>query len=67
MDFEGKVVIDGMDSKKIAVDYLRQCISIIPQDPIIFQGTVRSNIDPFEEFTDEQIWDVLEKARQLSI
>ncbi|CAG9865251.1 unnamed protein product [Phyllotreta striolata] len=61
-DFEGDIHIDGTDVKKISSTFLRQHISIIPQDPIIFSSTVRSNVDPLETFTDEEVWKTLHKV-----
>ena len=60
---EGKIVIDGIDSKSIGLDDLRSKIAIIPQDPVLFTGSLRRNLDPFDEFSDEVIWDALEAAK----
>lgn len=54
----GKVFIDGVDTAKIGLHTLRSKISIIPQDPAMFKGTVRSNLDPFDKVDDG----TLEKA-----
>ncbi|KAI5408787.1 Canalicular multispecific organic anion transporter 2, variant 2 [Lathyrus oleraceus] len=54
----GKILIDNINISSIGVHDLRSRLSIIPQDPTMFEGTVRSNLDPLEEYTDEQIWEV---------
>ena len=54
----GQVVIDGLNIPTIGLHDLRSSLSITPQDPVMFEGTVRSNLDPLEEYTEEQIWEV---------
>ncbi|XP_028758450.1 ABC transporter C family member 3 isoform X2 [Neltuma alba] len=55
----GQILIDGIGISLTGLHDLRSRLSIIPQDPTMFQGTVRSNLDPLEEYTDEQIWEAL--------
>ncbi|KAL3687954.1 hypothetical protein R1sor_014263 [Riccia sorocarpa] len=60
---EGKTIIDGIDIASMGLNDLRSRLSIIPQDPTLFDGTVRSNIDPLEKHKDEEIWEALEKCQ----
>ncbi|XP_063913187.1 ATP-binding cassette sub-family C member 4-like isoform X2 [Zophobas morio] len=55
-DVEGKISIDGTETKTLSLDYLRANISIIPQDPVLFTGSIRDNIDPTRRYTDDEIW-----------
>ncbi|KAE9419577.1 hypothetical protein Angca_007423, partial [Angiostrongylus cantonensis] len=59
---EGRIDIDGIDITDIGLHDLRGHITIIPQDPVLFSGTLRFNLDPFRRHTDEEIWNALEMA-----
>lgn len=64
---EGKILIDGVNTNDIPLDSLRSKISIIPQEPIIFSGTLRSNLDALNEHNDADIWRAIEQVHLKSV
>ncbi|KAL1820083.1 hypothetical protein ACET3Z_014952 [Daucus carota] len=60
---KGKIVVDGIDISTIGLHDLRSHFGIIPQDPTLFNGTVRYNLDPLSQHTDQEIWEVLGKCQ----
>jgi ABC-type multidrug transport system fused ATPase/permease subunit len=60
---EGKITIDNQDISKVHLHHLRASITVIPQDPTIFTGTLRFNLDPEDKVTDDRIVEVLQTAQ----
>ncbi|KAI7824477.1 P-loop containing nucleoside triphosphate hydrolase protein [Kickxella alabastrina] len=52
----GQIVVDGVDISKMGLQDLRSRIAIIPQDPVLFAGTIRDNLDPSNKYTDDEVW-----------
>ncbi|KAJ8734039.1 hypothetical protein PYW07_014590 [Mythimna separata] len=61
-DITGSIKIDGLDTQGIAKKLLRSKISIIPQEPVLFSATLRYNLDPFNDYSDDDIWRALEQV-----
>lgn len=62
-DLNGVIVIDGIETNNLGLHDLRNRISIIPQDPVLFSGTLRYNLDPFDERSDDELWSALADVR----
>ncbi|KAG7502092.1 Multidrug resistance-associated 4 [Solea senegalensis] len=64
---EGRIMIDGFLTSTIGLHTLRQKMSIIPQDPVLFTGTMRKNLDPFRQHTDEDLWNALQEVQMKAV
>ena len=58
----GQILIDGIDIARVPLNILRNKLCIIPQDPVMFSASVRFNLDPFDEHSDEEIWGTLDNV-----
>ena len=58
----GEVTIDGVPTSTLGLHDLRSRLTILPQDPVIFAGSLRMNLDPFGQYSDDQVWEALKHA-----
>ncbi|XP_078385226.1 ATP-binding cassette sub-family C member 3 [Cetorhinus maximus] len=59
---QGEIIIDGVKIADIGLHDLRSKLTIIPQDPVLFSGTLRMNLDPFNQYSEEDVWNALEQS-----
>jgi ABC-type multidrug transport system fused ATPase/permease subunit len=59
---DGEILIDGVDTSTLGLRRLRSSIAVIPQDPVLFSGSVKTNLDPFGNHTEARLMDVLERV-----
>jgi len=57
-----KILIDDVDTYEVGLKLLRESLSIIPQTPVVFTGSIRRNLDPFDSHSDQELLDVLEEV-----
>lgn len=62
VECEGQILVDGIDLRTLGLRQVRKNISIIPQDPSLFSGSIRKNLDPFDEHTDNALWSAVKEA-----
>lgn len=60
---EGEIVVDDIEIHSLGLQDLRSKFSIIPQEPVLFSGTIRRNLDPFEEYPDHVLWKALDEVK----
>uniref|UniRef100_A0A8C3W8H5 Multidrug resistance-associated protein 4 n=1 Tax=Catagonus wagneri TaxID=51154 RepID=A0A8C3W8H5_9CETA len=60
---QGEILIDGISTLSIGLHDLRKNVSVVPQEPVLFTGTMRKNLDPFNEHTDRELWNALEEVQ----
>ena len=58
----GQILLDGVDIKSLGLQRLRSSIAVVPQDPVLFSGSVKTNLDPFDQYDSDRLMDVLERV-----
>nr|CAD7256242.1 unnamed protein product [Timema shepardi] len=66
-ELDGQIIIDGIETSSIGLHDLRLKLSIIPQEPVLFSGTMRGNLDPFNNFQDVVLWQALEEVEMKDV
>lgn len=61
---EGDIIVDDVEVHELGLHDLRSKISIIPQEPVLFSGTMRKNLDPHDEYPDHVLWKALEEVEK---
>lgn len=64
---EGEILIDDYNTQAISLEQLRENVAIIPQEPVLFSGTMRYNLDPFDEYADDKLWSALQNVNLKTI
>jgi ABC-type multidrug transport system fused ATPase/permease subunit len=63
LEIEGAIFLDGVDVSRVSLGRLRKAIRLIPQSPVLFSGTIRSNLDPLDEYDDSDLISALDRVR----
>jgi ABC-type multidrug transport system fused ATPase/permease subunit len=62
VEVRGKILIDGTDISSVPLQHLRSKLAIIPQDPVLLTGSLRFQLDPFDAYSDLQVWEALQSV-----
>jgi ABC-type multidrug transport system fused ATPase/permease subunit len=60
---KGEILLDGVNIENVGLHHLRRSCGMIPQDPVLFRGTIRTNIDPLNEYKDEEVGKIKKKKK----